>query len=143
METTETVAKQIEELVSRITGQGFSTGFDVRRFFGNIYGEDNIKFIYPKNIFEEDAETLVFYIAHGNCISVVSKKKSSFIFETHKLNVENLVLERQSDLRFGAELSLRLCNGTLFDFKSLVDSNGGWKERYAVLIQEIYDELVK
>lgn len=143
MTNNQTTSFEVEELVTYVTKHSFSEGFKSREFFNDIFGESEVKAIYPKNIFEEAFESLIFYVIHGKYISEVTKVKEKFTFVTTKLDLDKIVYERRATLGYESTLFLSLRNGAQFNFNALEDSSERWQDKYAQLIHGIYDELLK
>ena len=124
--------------------------FEVRKTFENIFGNSEINYIYPKYLFEEDSDEMIFYVLHGKSISEVKRFSEAnsvskhYIVETYPLAVVGIRYQWQEKLgRQGVNLELKLDNGKFFMFDSKEDSNQTWREPFTNIIQEIYNHLIK
>lgn len=143
MYTQESAASRIEDLTNNLISQRSFENFDVRKLFRNIFGDSQISFIYPKNLFEENQEYQEFYIFHEKFISVVNRNEGNCQIETYPLNIKELRYQRSENLeRETAKLELHMNHGLIFEFNSQEDNNESWKKTFTALIQDIYTNLI-
>ena len=156
MITNENAVEKVEEITNHMISERNSNGFnsydkfDVRKTFEDIFRGSGINYIYPRYLFEDDSDEMIFYVLHGKYISEVKRYSEAnsiskhYIVDTYPLTVAGVSYQRQEKLeRQGVNLELKLENGKSFMFDSKEDSNQAWRDSFTNTIQEIYNHLIK
>ena len=139
----ESAADKIEDLTNNLLTQRNFDSFDVRKLFGNIFGDSKITFIYPKNLFVENPEKQIFYVFHGDFISEVKQSMRNYQIDTYPLTIVEMRYQRPENLeREAIRLELQMNNGLMFTLDSKEDNNEPWRRTFTALIQDIYTNLI-
>lgn len=156
MITNQTSIEKVEEITNHMVSEksynsyiGYEK-FQVRKAFEGIFGDSEIMYIYPKYLFEEVSDEMIFYVLHGKFISEVKRFSEAnsvsmhYIVETYPLTVAGISYKRQENLgRHAVSLELKVDSGKTFTFDSKEDSNQSWRAPFTNIIQEIYNHLIK
>ncbi|MGB5945327.1 hypothetical protein [Paenisporosarcina sp.] len=114
----------------------------VINFVNDVYGEENIKAFYGKNLVNELDVELFFVFEKG--ILKVSKQKnadSDFVYDFMKSKVNKKSLITSRYLSNPHVLTVLFENGEHIVFHNKEDSNYDWASEYSEFILELYKAL--
>ena len=136
--------ERLVELVNHALTTNTFEKFKLEESLNEIFKNDDIKFVYPKNVFEEDAESRIFYVLHGRFFSEVWFKKDMRYVFTQPLLLKGLKYSVQKKPeRYGKGLEIVLPDGEPILLNSNEDCSANWTEMYSEYIGLIYTHLLE
>lgn len=109
-------------------------------FVNAVYGEENIKAFYAKNLVNELASELFFVFEKG--LLIISKQgDSDFVYNYNTSYVINKKLVSNKFPQNLHELTVTFYNGDQIIFNNKGDSNSNWAEEYTESIIELFKFL--
>ncbi|WP_066320912.1 DUF3908 family protein [Bacillus sp. FJAT-29814] len=103
----------------------------------NYYKEDEFKFFYPRNIFNDKQTELLFFLKNGY-LEVTMDENSKIQIKQFYCKVVNKMLILPQYEYSEHELKISFDNGNELLFKSVEDSNEDWKPDYNAVIKDLY-----
>lgn len=103
----------------------------------------NVKYFYPRNIFNENEEEEFIFFLEKYIVFVALQKDGKYLVENIPLKPEKISIVIPEHYSLGLTLRIKNEIGEEIILKSLKDSNESWKDEYQKLIEEIYKFLIE
>ncbi|MDE0582226.1 DUF3908 family protein [Planococcus sp. A6] len=136
--------ERLKELIDHALTTNNFEKFKIEESLKDIFTNDDITFVYPKNVFEEDAESRIFYVLHGEFFSEVKFEKDMRYVSTKPLEFEELryAVQRKPE-RHGKGLEIVFSEEESYLLNSNDDCIANWTETYSEYIGLIYAHLLE
>lgn len=136
--------ERLRELIDHALTTNNFEKFKIEESLKDIFENEDITFIYPKNIFEEDAESRIFYVLHGEFFSEVRFEKDMRYVFTKPLKFKELryAIQKKPE-RHGKGLEIAFSLEESYLLNSNEDCSANWREIYSEYIGLIYTHLLE
>lgn len=136
--------ERLVELVNHALTTNAFEKFKLEESLNEIFKNDDITFVYPKNVFEEDAESRLFYVLHGKYFSEVTFRKDMRFVLTVPMKIKELryAVQKKPE-RQGKGMEIVLASGDTYHLNSNEDCSANWTEMYSEYIGLIYNHLLE
>lgn len=130
---------EFKEYVRQREFDNYRTYLPMVNVFNEFYEEDDIKYFYPINIFNEKPTELLFFLEQGYL--VVRFNDNKIILEQYNCKLIKKTLTAPLHNNGEQELKLIYDDGNELTLKNLDDSNENWLDEYTCSIRELYKIL--
>ncbi|WP_440705919.1 hypothetical protein [Heyndrickxia oleronia] len=107
--------------------------------FNEFYEESELKYFYPRNIFNNKPEEFIFFLEEGYVL--ISFYNDQLEIEHNNCKIIKKTLKYPTNNYGINELALSFDNGKKIILKNLDDSNENWHEEYTSTIRQLYKKL--
>lgn len=128
---------EFKELVRQREFNNFSSLNMIVNNLKEFYNEEEFKFFYPKNIYNDKETELIVFLSAGY-IKIKLDSDKNFVFEHCYSKVISKTLKASRYISGNHELRVMFDNGQELVFNNLEDSNSNWEDSYSESIRELY-----